>query len=193
MEKKSKTQFIGYYYLRKAAAIFTNKSLQARPVLKLLKDYKLVLIGDREDRSTAFALWLTKKNIYFILRLNKNTLIKTLYKKYQSLNSLDIKPGDRVSYNGVLVTEDNQKNRFNVVIYWKRKYNGKQLPNPWYLLTNLENKEEVIKIFASRGGIEAMFRDCKSGGYNRYCSPQQKSIIENKMKKEQLLFTRLKS
>ena len=38
--------------------------------------------------------------------------------------------------------------------------------NPWYLLTNLENKEEVIKIFASRGGIEAMFRDCKSGGYN---------------------------
>ena len=40
------------------------------------------------------------------------------------------------------------------------------MPNPWYLLTNLDNKEEVIKIFASRGGIEAMFRDCKSGGYN---------------------------
>ena len=34
------------------------------------------------------------------------------------------------------------------------------------MLTNLENKDEVIKIFASRGGIEAMFHDCKSGGYN---------------------------
>ena len=34
------------------------------------------------------------------------------------------------------------------------------------MLTNLENKEEVIKIFAARGGIEAIFRDCKSGGYN---------------------------
>jgi len=52
------------------------------------------------------------------------------------------------------------------VVYWRRKYNKKQLPQPWYLITNLENKEEVIKIFASRGGIEAMFRDCKSGGYN---------------------------
>ena len=66
----------------------------------------------------------------------------------------------------MLVTEEKRKDRFNVVVYWRRKYNNKQLPNPWYLLTNLDNKEEVIKIFASRGGIEAMFRDCKSGGYN---------------------------
>jgi hypothetical protein len=64
------------------------------------------------------------------------------------------------------VTEENKKDRFNVVVYWRRKYKNKQFPNPWYLLTNLENKEEVIKIFASRGGIEAMFRDCQSGGYN---------------------------
>ncbi|MDJ0651107.1 MAG: transposase [Xenococcaceae cyanobacterium MO_188.B19] len=137
-----------------------------RPVLKLLKEYKLVVIGDREYRSTAFALWLTKKKIDFVLRLNKNTKIRPRYKKYQSLNSLEVKPGDKIKYDDVLVTENNQKTRFNVVVYWRRKYNNKQLPNPWYLLTNLENKEEVIKIFASRGGIEAMFRDCKSGGYN---------------------------
>ena len=59
-------------------------------------------------------------------------------------------------YNDVLVTEDNPRNRLNVVIYWKRKDNNKQLPNPWYLLTNLKNKEEVIKVFANRGGIEAI-------------------------------------
>lgn len=151
---------------KKGSSNFYEQMATIRPVLKLLKDYNLVVIGDREYRSTAFALWLTKKKIAFVLRLNKNTKIKPRYQKYQSLNSLDIKPGDRVLYDGVLVTENNQKDRFNVVVYWRRKYNNKQLPNPWYLLTNLENKEEVIKIFASRGGIEAMFRDCKSGGYN---------------------------
>ena len=97
-----------------------------------------------EYRSTALALWLTKKKIDFILRLNKNTKIKPRYKKYQSLNYLNIKPGDRILYNDVLVTENNTKKRFNVVVYWRRKYKNKQLPNPWYLLTNLENKEEVI-------------------------------------------------
>ncbi len=151
---------------KKGSSNFYEQVATIRPVLKLLKDYKLVVIGDREKRRTALALWLSKKNIYFILRLNKNTKIKPRYKKYQSLDSLNIKPGARVLYKGVLVTEDNQKDRFNVVVYWRRKYNNKQLPSPWYLLTNLENKEEVIKIFASRDGIEAMFRDCKSGGYN---------------------------
>ena len=151
---------------KRGSSNFYEQVATIRPILKLLKEYKLVVIGDREYRSTALALWLNKKKIDFVLRLNKNTLIKPKYKKYQSLDSLDIKPGQKVKYHDVLVTKDHPKNRFNVVVYWRRKYNNKQLPNPWYLLTNLENKEEVIKIFASRGGIEAMFRDCKSGGYN---------------------------
>jgi hypothetical protein len=151
---------------KKGSSNFYEQAATIRPVLRLLKDYKLVVIGDREYRSTAFAIWLNKQKIFFILRLNKNTKIKPRYKQYQSLDSLNIKPGDKVLYNDVLVTEDNKKHRFNVVVYWRRKYNNKQLPNPWYLLTNIENRDEVIKIFASRGGREAMFRDCKSGGYN---------------------------
>ncbi|MGB5637187.1 MAG: IS4 family transposase [Waterburya sp.] len=153
-------------WYRFAYSNFYEQVATIRPILRLLKEYKLVVIGDREYRSTAFALWLTKKKIYFILRLNKSTKIKPRYQKYQSLDSLEIKPGSRVLYPQVLVTEEKRKDRFNVVVYWKRKYNNKQLPNPWYLLTNLENKEEVIKIFAARGGIEAMFRSGKSGGYN---------------------------
>jgi hypothetical protein len=164
---------------KKGSSNFYEQVATIRPILKLLKDYKLVVIGDREYRSTALALWLTKKKIDFILRLNKNTKIKPRFKKYQSLNSLNIKPGDRVSYNDVLVTEDNKKKRFNVVVYWGRKYKNKQLPNPWYLLTNLKNKEEVIKIFASRGGIEAMFRDCKSGGYNLEGSQANQQRLTN--------------
>ena len=151
---------------KKGSSNFYEQAATIKPVLKLLKDYKLVVIGDREYRSTALALWLTHKKVSLILRLNKNTKIKRRYKKYQSLDSLNIKPGDKVLYNDVLVTEENKKQRFNVVVYWRRKYNNKQLPNPWYLLTNLKNSDEVIKIFSSRGGIEAMFRDCKSGGYN---------------------------
>jgi hypothetical protein len=151
---------------KKGSSNFYEQVATIRPVLRLLFDYDLVVIGDREYRSTALALWLTKKKISFVLRLNKNTKIKPKYKQYQSLSSLDIQPGERILHSQVLVTEENKQDRFNVVIYWRRKYNNKQLPSPWYLLTNLENKAEVIKIFASRGGIEAMFRDCKSGGYN---------------------------
>jgi len=133
-----------------------------KPVLRLLKQYNLVVIGDREFRNTALAVWLNKKKVYYILRLNKNTKIQPKYQKYQSLNSLKIKPGAPIMHQRTLVTEDNRKDRFNVVIYWKkRKY-----LQPWYLVTNLGNKDEVIRIYSQRMGIESMFRDCKSGGYN---------------------------
>lgn len=35
-----------------------------------------------------------------------------------------------------------------------------------YLLTNLPDLKTAIKIYSQRFGIEAMFRDCKTGGYN---------------------------
>jgi hypothetical protein len=50
--------------------------------------------------------------------------------------------------------------------YWKRKYRGKQEDEPWYLLTNLPDLASGIEIYSKRYGIEAMFKDCKSGGYN---------------------------
>jgi len=77
---------------------FDEEVAGIKPVLRLLKSYNLVIIGDREFRSTALATWLNKKQIYFILRLNKNTLIKGKYQQYCSLNSLPISPGQRIIY-----------------------------------------------------------------------------------------------
>jgi len=37
---------------------------------------------------------------------------------------------------------------------------------PWYLLTNLPDLSSTIKAYQKRMGIEAMFKDCKTGGYN---------------------------
>ena len=49
--------------------------------------------------------------------------------------------------------------------YWKIKYKGKQEYEPWYLLTNLPDWKNAIKIYGQRYGIEALFKDCKTGGY----------------------------
>ena len=33
-------------------------------------------------------------------------------------------------------------------------------------LSNLPNLAEAVKAYKKRAGIEAMFKDCKTGGYN---------------------------
>lgn len=50
--------------------------------------------------------------------------------------------------------------------YWKREYRGKAEKEGWYILTNLSSVEQVIKVYKARSGIEALFKDCKTGGYN---------------------------
>ncbi len=59
-----------------------------RPIIRLLKDYKVVVIGDREFRSVELASWLEHKRIGFALRLKQGTYIKPEGQDYQRLSSL---------------------------------------------------------------------------------------------------------
>ena len=137
-----------------------------RPVIRLLKKYKLVIIGDREFHSVELAHSVHKQNHSFAFRQKKDTTFQEKKQKFQPLSSIEIYPGIRQFYTNVKVTQKPGFGRFNLAVYWKRKYRGKQDKEAWYLLTNLPDLNTALKIYAQRFGIEAMFKDCKTGGYN---------------------------
>lgn len=137
-----------------------------RPVIRLLKKYKLVIVGDREFHSVELASWLQKLNVKFVLRQKQSTTFRQKRHLFQPLSSISIHPGIRQFYTNINLTQKAGFGRFNLAIYWKRKYRGKQENEAWYLLTNLPDLETAIHIYSQRFGIEAMFRDCKTGGYN---------------------------
>lgn len=137
-----------------------------KPVLRLLKPYEIVIIGDREFRSAALAQWLEKRKVLFIFRLKGDTTIQRRGSDYQALKKLGIQPGQKRFLRRVKITQTRGRGEFNLAIYWQRKYRGKQLLDPWYLITNFASLEEVLAIYSQRFGVEALFRDCKTGGYN---------------------------
>lgn len=124
------------------------------------------MIGDREFHSVDLASWLHTENISFVLRQKHDTTFREKRRQFQPLNSIPISPGVRQFYTQINLTQKSGKSRFNLAVYWKRKYRNKQEDEAWYLLTNLPKVEAAIKIYRQRFGIEAMFRDCKTGGYN---------------------------
>ena len=101
-----------------------------------------------------------------MLRQKKDTTFREKRCSFQPLSSIIIHPGIRQFYTDINLTQKAGKGRFNLAIYWKRKYRGKQEDEAWYLLTNLSDLNTAIHIYSQRFGIEAMFRDCKTGGYN---------------------------
>ncbi|NEP80646.1 MAG: transposase [Okeania sp. SIO3B3] len=106
------------------------------------------------------------QKINFIFRQKQDTNYRKNRQKYQPLSNLPVAPGTQIFLSNINITKHKGFGKFNLAAYWKRKYNHKVEKEPWYLLTNLENLEEVIQIYRSRMGIEAMFKDCKTGGYN---------------------------
>jgi hypothetical protein len=137
-----------------------------RPIFKLLKTYELVVLGDREFHSVELASWLVERKVNFVFRQKKDTLIKIKRQPYQELAAFDLHPGMKRFLTGVKITKKRGFTGAAIVAYWKRSYRGKVEQEPWYLLTNFSTIEEALKAYRKRTGIEAMFKDCKSGGYN---------------------------
>ncbi|WP_199339144.1 transposase [Nostoc paludosum] len=112
------------------------------------------------------ANWLHKQNLSFVFRQKKDTTFRKKRQKFQPLSSIEIYPGICSFYPNVKATQKQGFGWFNLAVYWQRKYRGKQDKEAWYLLTNLPDLNTAIKIYSQRFGIEAMFKDYKTGGYN---------------------------
>ena len=136
-----------------------------------------MIIGEREFHSIEFAQWLYCQHLSFVLRQKGNTTFGEKRQPFLPLNSIPVRPGIHLFYPQINLTQNQGFSRFNLVASWRRKYKGKQEDEPWYLLINLPHIKSANKIYGQRYGIEAMFKDCKTGGYNtnflkfcyRYC------------------------
>jgi len=136
------------------------------PVLKLLSDYEVIVLGDREFGSVKLASWLCNKQVKFILRVKQGRYIQSEKSDYILLSDLGLLPGTSFYLLDVKFTKQKGFGTFDIAAYWIRKYRGKQEDEGWYLLTNVGIFKKSIDIFKCRSGIETMFKDCKSGGYN---------------------------
>lgn len=125
-----------------------------------------MLLGDREFHSVKLAHWLDNKGIDFVVRQKQGTYIHSKEHPCQRLQSLGLKPGISFFIENVQVTKQKGFGKFNLAVYYKRKYRGKVNSSDWYLLTHLKSFDAAIMAFKCRSGIEAMFKDCKTSGYN---------------------------
>jgi hypothetical protein len=165
---------------KKGASNLREQQSVLRPVFKLFKTHKIVIIGDREFHSVDLAQWIHAQGVKFVLRQKKDTSFRKKTHKFQGLSTLKIAPGQRQFLSKINITQKKGFGRFNLAVYWKRKYKGKLEKAPWYLLTNLSDLETALIVYQKRFGIEAMFKDCKTGGYNlegSKASPEKLSRI----------------
>jgi len=158
---------------KQGASNLAEQQQVLRPVIRLLKRYKLIVVGEREFHSIELAQWLHRQHLSFVLRQKGNTTFREKRQPFPSRDTIPVKPGIHRLYPQISRTKKKGFSRFNLVASWQKKYRGQQEDEPWYLLTNLPDLKGAMAyrpasygVYSQRYGIEAMFKDCKTGGYN---------------------------
>lgn len=144
----------------------SEQTLALQQVLPLFKEYKVIVLGDREFCSVDLGNWLKTMGVSFCLRLKKNHCLETENLIWQRLDSLGVVPGASLYFQGVRVRKTQPVAGFDIACKWKREYRGVKVKDAWFILTDLGSLSMAIAAYKQRMGIEEMFRDCKSGGYN---------------------------
>ncbi len=126
----------------------------------------MIVLGDREFGSVKLASWLCERQVKFIFRVKQGRYIQEEKSDYIRLSDMGLVPGTSFYLVETKFTKQKGFGNFDIAGYWRRKYRGKQEDEGWYLLTNVGSLKQSIDTFKCRSGIEAMFKDCKTGGYN---------------------------
>ena len=100
------------------------------------------------------------------MRQKKTTNLSEDEELYQEMRALGLVRGTSLFFNEVNVTKMKGIGGFNLACKWKKTYKDFKTKEPWFILTNLGSLEEAITSYQKRFGIEELFRDLKSGGYN---------------------------
>jgi Transposase DDE domain len=135
------------------------------PVINLLKDYSVVVLGDREFYSVKLADWLSSQSVKFCLRLKRDEAVEISPDHWQTTLAVADRPGTSQFLFQVKVTKQKGFGCHNLVTKWPRDYAGFHSEEPWILLTNLADKKSALRAYAKRFRIEEMFRAWKRGGY----------------------------
>ncbi|BAU65339.1 putative transposase [Stanieria sp. NIES-3757] len=151
---------------KKGNSNFQEQKRLLKLVLRLLDGFKIVILGDREFGHISLADWLEKQGCQYVIRTKDNKYIKQKEENYQLLKFLGLKPGKSFYLPSVKLTKQKGFGVVNLAGYWSQKTKKKQKNEGWYLITNLPNLKQAVFAYQHRYGIEAMFKDCKTGGYN---------------------------
>ena len=107
-----------------------------------------------------------KKGCVFLFETEEESLYRTEHLVWRRLDELGIVPGTSLYFQGKRVRKTQPATGFDVACKWKRNSGAWQVEEAWFILTDLGSLPAAIDAYKQRMGIEEMFRDCKTVGYD---------------------------
>jgi hypothetical protein len=144
----------------RGATDFRTQITLLKEVLQLIPQKRnVVLLGDREFRSTSLMNFCKRRGWHFRLRLKCDTWIRANRRWFQ-LRDLKLKPGEKRFFQTVYITKWRQ-GPYHLACYFKKGEDS-----AWYIATDELASGRTVFEYGKRFHTEAMFSDFKKRGFN---------------------------
>jgi hypothetical protein len=90
---------------KRGSSNLSEQKALIRPLLRLFKGYRILVLGDREFHSVKLASWLQSKRIDFVLRQKQGTYVRLPNSSFQQLAALRLVPGVSLFFENVQFTK----------------------------------------------------------------------------------------
>jgi hypothetical protein len=130
------------------------------PVLALLKEYSLVILGDREFCSVKLAHWLRQQPVGYCLRLKRSEYVEIQAQVWVELKALGLTPGMSLFLQGVSITKTKGFGGLNLAAKWQLKKDGWSPEEGWFLVTSFDTVEAAVTAYRLRFDIEILQPQC---------------------------------
>lgn len=120
-----------------------------------------IILADRGFGRGAFFKFLQKQGLSFVIRVRGEVWITTSKGRKKKLKTTKNKPGWIRWYENVTYREDAVVKGLNIAATTSGVKDKDGKDDPWFLVTNLPNKQRVVTCYEARFRIEEFFKDGK--------------------------------
>lgn len=124
-------------------------------------DTTIWLLADAGFQSVELWRWVGQQQWHFVIRQSGNTKFRQTTTGWQSLNDLELQPGETKYLGWVRLTEQHDYGWLNLVVHW-----AEEEDEPWYLVCDQALGRQVIRLYKIRMWIEEMYGDMKGHGFD---------------------------
>lgn len=124
-------------------------------------DTTVWLLADAGFQSVALLRWMGQQHWHFVIRQKGNIKFRQATTGWQSLNDIELQPGDTRFLGWIRLTEKHNYGWLNLVAHW-----AEEQDEPWYLVCDQAFGKRIIRLYKIRMWIEEMYGDMKGHGFD---------------------------
>lgn len=127
----------------------------------LPEDATVWVLADAGFESVHLLHWLQAQGWHFVLRRNGKNLVRWPEQSWIRLNAISIQPGETHTIGWVYLTQKHDAGPFWLVVHWQPREE-----EPWYLISDCSDQQQLIKLYKMRMWVEEMYGDMKGHGFD---------------------------